>query len=619
MKTIVTGFVALLACLLANAQNLPYNEPFESYPVNALIAQSNPVWWNTWSNAPGSGEDGPVVSTFSFSPSKSLMVRKEGTATTDLILKLGDKTSGVFELSWYMYLETAKCGYYNFQHYQIPGTELACEVYFKADGSGELFAGSLSPKTFTYPKNAWFLVHHFMDLNNNIIQLSVNGKVVKSWPLNYQPGTTTGTKKIGCIEFFATAKSGSGETPGYYVDNISYVQTGASTDPIIQVNPDTIKKTIPAGNFINESCIVNNQGLSMLDFSINVMYDLPQIKNINATIGSSNGISGHFHPTATQQVMVDRNDINLAEGSVILHYDSGFFSAVGWNPWPVTVTVAARFPNEKTLQFAGMAVDSVYVYINNLNSSGNNDMYLHVYGMGDANQPGTLLVQQKFVPVKNSWNKIKLNNPVKVTGEDLWIGYQFTQSEGNVYIPGCDAGPNNPNGDFFSTGAGWSHLSASPNMQYNWNIRAHLSGSTLPQWLSTNPAASVVAAGGSKKVDVTLNSTYLNNGNYFGRLRFISNDPVHPRLDVPVILYVITGIDESDKTSIAIFPNPANDLLFFRSSQTIESITIFDLSGKMLLFSEQSGYLSVKNLKPGLYIAAIRTPKGIHHARFIRQ
>lgn len=618
MRKLLSLLLFVSFCIPTWSQSLPYNETFESYNVNSLIAQSNPGWWNTWSNSPGSTEDGAIVTTYAHSPSKSLKITKSGANATDLILKLGNKTSGVFELSWYVYIETGFCGYYNLQHFQSPGTEMACEVYFKADGTGELFAGSITPKTFTYPKNSWFLVHHFIDLNNDMMQLTINGKVIKAWPVSYQPNQVTGTRKLGCVEYFATSKSGSTESPGYYVDDISYIQTGASTDPVISLAPDSLRSSIPPGNLKKENVIVKNTGNALLNGSINIIYDLPSLANLGPQRetepqfnSSAVPITGNLYPEGI-------DGPTAINGSVLLHYDSAFRSAIGWNPWPVTVTVAARYPNARTLQYAGMIMDSVYVYINTLNSSGNNDMYLKIYGMGDETQPGTLLLQQKFTAIKNSWNKIKLSRDIIISGEDLWVGYQFTQSESGAFIPGCDAGPNDPNGDFLSTGAGWSHLSVNPTMRFNWNIRAHLTGSPMPQWLSAEPLAVTVPAGGNQKIGITLNSTFLNQGNYFGRLRILSNDPAKPQTDLPVILYVVTGVDDHTPVRLALYPNPATDRIKITSNLRVDSFTIYDASGSLRMISSNSDEVNIGQLTPGLYFVSVMTEKGRFFMRFIK-
>ena len=152
------------------AQDLPYNDDFDSYTVGGFIAAQNTDWWTTWSNAPGTGEDGEISNTKSHSPSKSVLI-DETPAAADLIMKLGNKTTGAYELKWWMFVDNNKAGYYNIQHFQSPGIEWAFEVYFLQNGGGELLAGSATPFTFSYPKATWFEVKHMIDLDADNIKL----------------------------------------------------------------------------------------------------------------------------------------------------------------------------------------------------------------------------------------------------------------------------------------------------------------------------------------------------------------------------------------------------------------------------------------------------------------
>jgi len=57
---------------------------------------------------------------------------------------------------------------------------------------------------------------------------------------------------------------------------------------------------------------------------------------------------------------------------------------------------------------------------------------------------------------------------------------------------------------------------------------------------------------------------------------------------------------KEEDTSVKLFPNPANDRVYF-SDKTITNIVIFDINGKQLL-STASNSASVKTLPKGIYI-----------------
>ncbi len=584
-------------------------EDMEAYAVDAYLAVSNPTWFTTWSGAPGTAEDSKIKDTYSHSTSKSAIV--EG--TTDLLLKLGNKVSGKYDLSWWVYVETGKAGYYNVQHFESPGTEFAFEVYFNADGSGLLTAGDVD-YNFTYPKDTWFEVKHEIDLDIDNIKLTVNGNLVHEWPFSYQASSASGTKQLGGVDFFAGAATG--ETPKYYFDDVLFTQAGASTDPIITVNPVSFDlHTIPGG--IGSSVLtISNEGASDLTFNTNIIYVFDGKKNAavmpeqNISPKSLSSGVASADPTPSPATWSPVTD------DYVLHYDGDNASAIGWNTVPVTATVAARFLNQHTLPHAGMVVSSVDLMVNDLNTTGSNEMSVVIYGMGTSYEPGELLYTQTFTPFGNSWEHIVLNTPVTVTGEELWIGYTFTQSDAGIYIPGTDEGPNDVNGDWIKSGIAWSHLSNNPALPYNWNIRANLTGTVSPHWLTVAPTTGTVIPAGSTDINVNYNATDLEVGNIYNAIiRILSNDPETPQLDVPVKLGLYDGIEEGSNIAVAVYPNPANDVLNIRTANRVVEVRILNLTGQVISSSNTST-VNVSELPTGTYLIQVTTDNGTANMKF---
>ncbi|MEI6434118.1 MAG: choice-of-anchor D domain-containing protein [Bacteroidota bacterium] len=545
MRKLVLIISAMILWLGVFSQGtLPYNDDFESYTTGGFLAVQSPTWWTTWSNLPGSAEDGQISTAFAHSGTKSVLCDEVPSPATDQIWKLGNKTTGAYDVKWWMYIETGKCGYFNIQHFQSPGTEYACEIYFRTSGAGELLAGSATPFAFTYPKSTWFEVINKIDLDADLIKLYVNGILVHEWPFHYQAGSTTGTKQLGGIDLYAGAKSGTGELPKFFFDDASYVAFVAPTDPIISVAPTSLTATLATGQTQVKQLTVANTGVANLIFNTSIILnsDAPGVNQVamisNPSRQSSMSLSNcsaspNFAPSAPKA------KTDAPGATAILHYDGDNSSAIGWNSPPITITVAARFPNAMTLPVAGMNLVSVDVYINALNTTGSNLMTVKVYGMGTTYEPGPVLSSQTFTPVGAAWENVVLSTPVLMTGQDIWIGYQFTQTDAGIYIPGTDAGPNDPNGDFLSSGVGWSHLSNNPLLLRNWNIRGNLDGTPSPQWISVAPLSGTVTPGGNQVLDVTFNAANLAQGSYQGIIRILCNDPVTPQVDVPVTLTVV--------------------------------------------------------------------------------
>ena len=153
--------------LQAQQRELVYEDDFESYAVDDFLAQSNPEMWTTWSNAPGGAEDAQISDEQASSGIKSVKVD----GVTDLVLKLGNKTSGVYEINFNFYVPTGMGGYYNIQHYEAPGVEWAFEIYFQANGTGFMNAGGDNAATFTYAQGEWFRINNYIVLEADWAQV----------------------------------------------------------------------------------------------------------------------------------------------------------------------------------------------------------------------------------------------------------------------------------------------------------------------------------------------------------------------------------------------------------------------------------------------------------------
>ena len=380
-------------------------------------------------------------------------------------------------------------------------------------------------------------VSHHIDLNADWAELYINGVQVYAWQWSLQAGGGAGTNQLGSVDMFA---GGQGtDVPQSYVDDVEYLQLEANIDPIISVSVDSIETTAAVGGTAVVPMTISNTGASDLTYEIHPIYPLSIgafSKPVSLT-GNLNPVRTLSHTSMSADPDAKPASYNPPADAVTLNYDGDNYTAIGWSTVPVTVSVAAMFPTNMTVPYAGMVLTSVDLYVNDMGS----DFTLKIWDMGNPFAPGTLLFSQTFTPISLSWNNVVLNTPVYISGADIWVGYTFTQTVATTYVPGTDAGPHNPNGDFLSTGVGWSHLSSNPALDYNWNIRANLEGDAIFHWLSTDPATGTIIPGGSEPISVTCDAGGLTEGTYHAILRIQCNDPVTPQVDVPVTFIVTPG------------------------------------------------------------------------------
>jgi hypothetical protein len=62
----------------------------------------------------------------------------------------------------------------------------------------------------------------------------------------------------------------------------------------------------------------------------------------------------------------------------------------------------------------------------------------------------------------------------------------------------------------------------------------------------------------------------------------------------------------TNQLNIRIFPNPTTDKVFIESAETIETISIYDISGNILSINNQNNTLDIAHLQSGMYIIKIK-------------
>ena len=92
----------------------------------------------------------------------------------------------------------------------------------------------------------------------------------------------------------------------------------------------------------------------------------------------------------------------------------------------------------------------------------------------------------------------------------------------------------------------------------------------------------------------------------------------------PYISAATTGIREASATDmVSIFPNPAQSMMNYRSTEEIVEITISDIAGKIIKQIDASGnegQIFVSDLSNGLYLMRMEGKSGnAQNLRFIKE
>lgn len=206
--------------------NLLLCDNLETY-TNGNISPQNPLRWKKWDpSAPDA-----VVATYTGGVGKYLRLEHAATQP-DVLLLLGNKTSGRYRLSWNMNVLAGRTGYYNIQHNQngSAGPNTAFNVIFNANGTGSLIHGGQSTAfaTFNYTNGGWNRVTHIIDLDSDNIEFWLNGNFIASW--QFSLGTQP-LNRLGSVNFFANTNS------LYAIDDICFYEAQLNLPCTQQIDP----------------------------------------------------------------------------------------------------------------------------------------------------------------------------------------------------------------------------------------------------------------------------------------------------------------------------------------------------------------------------------------------
>ena len=200
-------------------------DDFESYTEGeALTTQSN--LWRLW---PGANRDALVDRS---GRNKYILLDHQGGTESDVLLDLGNVTSGTYELSFRLWTFSGTSGYFNIQHNSNFASNSqanwAYHVQFN-NGAGLIRIGSfsspISEGSFSYTPDSWNTVTQTFDLDNDIVQLTINGQLLGSW--QFSAGSLIQEKRLGALNFFANDNFNA----RFAVDNVCFTQVDGVIEP----------------------------------------------------------------------------------------------------------------------------------------------------------------------------------------------------------------------------------------------------------------------------------------------------------------------------------------------------------------------------------------------------
>lgn len=571
MKNFIFFFVLMFAaCTFSIAQTIVFNDNFDSYTVGSHLAQSNSAW-TTWSNAPGSAEDGMITNNQAVSTPNSLFI----SGSNDQVYPFGNYTTGHYSVSFnYFVPSTGNGAYFNIQHILLQEWAFAC--YFYSTGDGYLKVGN-AMYTFACPSDTWFPIAFDLDMDNDLAELAINNTIVHTWPFHYQEIDTNGTNQLAGINFYAGAPNIGVLSGTYYVDDFSVTEVSAAAVGHFAVNPETLSANLGP----NESTVLNlnfsNDGSAATDYQIITTYDIP-------------------------------NPDSTSTGMVNLQYCYDIRTAIGFTEG-AQYDLAVGFPASEMQQHIGKTLREIHIILDDTITNAKVRVYDMSNPLWEAG-PGNVIYEQTFEPV-DGWNHIYLDNPIVIDGRDLWIGAWIDQPAG-VYPIYMDSVEANAYSAWYKVNSTWT--CTFNGFPFNIAIGGSIDGTPINQWLSVNPEDGSIAADGSQTIAVSVNSNSMSNGEtHTAKLHCFSSDFDNRKVIVPVSLSVTeVAVNEHNQIEVSVYPNPATDAIRISSDQILQ-IEIFNLMGQKVFeqsCNDSHVIISTTNLPSGTYMVNVTTTAG---------
>jgi hypothetical protein len=249
MKKLLLSMFCAIFCFALFAQ---LSDDFSDYTVGGKLAQQAQAmgrdYWTTWSNAPGGAEDGVIG-------------EKDGnkvyapTFGVDQVLKLGNKTTGRWEIYLKIFIPAGKDGYFNIMNNFPIGTtnnDWSAQFCFACDVSGttlypgilRIYAAQSDPIIVNFTHDTWISMKIDINLDSDQAVAYMNDNQVHSWDYSLGSfGSGVVAKRIAALDIYPSSSTNQSV---FYIDDIVFkeYEVPPVPSPIMDVTPLEFSTTV---------------------------------------------------------------------------------------------------------------------------------------------------------------------------------------------------------------------------------------------------------------------------------------------------------------------------------------------------------------------------------------
>ena len=570
-------------------------EPFEEYTVGNKIAAEAVAaghdWWTTWSNAPGGSEDG-VVANWESTQCGHL------TYGNDQVLLLGDEENGNYDLEFDILVPQGKNGYFNIlHHFAGSNSTWAMQCYLhltndgqnstSAPGQGTIHAGSNGTATLTnVVYDQWMHFRLNVDTDTDVANYYYTAPgedevLVCTWQWSLDSfGNSVVGRTLAAMNFYPPENAATSE---YYLDNFSFKKIGGESAPELSVTPENVEVELMEDDMTTAQVTINNDGNSIGDWA--------------GWLDFGQGGAG----SQTADLYYHNGDVTSASGIG----SSDAYSREFGIRLPATAYAGAAM---------GMRITSAEFYVTTYTSADNNYTF-RVYGQGLHNQPGELLAEKTInTSATEQWISVNFDEPVYMTGQAMWVTVALEQAaeEYPMTMDGGEYGEEQDGNWLSTSGNSFNHCYSAGSFGGAWMINVNCQGELIPAtWATIDKMEGAILGGQSETITLTLNSIGLNMDNsYSANLIINTNDEEMPHVEIPVLLSVTDGVEETVAQLASIYPNPASSQVTL-DGDNLSAVAIYNVAGQLVRIEQLGGVNTLNlDLEAGVYFFSIYDNNG---------
>ncbi len=329
---IIAGFASL------STAQITIFEDFDSYEVGDDIVEVNPTYFEYW---PNTSVGLPISDEQAFSGSNSIYLfsAEAGGGPDDVVMNFQDVyDSGTASLSFQMYVSPDHAAYYNVQGVDPPASagtsSWASQVYFESNGTVTFEgANGVVIASAIYPQGQWFEVRYDVNLDENIWELSLDGRCLASY-----------ANERNSFASFNLYPFGSGDVAEYWFDDMLFTHSPDAQE--VANDAGLILGNDPLGGLegatiTNVAGLLNNVGDVITSATLEVDYDgettTIEMDGLNLMEGDTAQVNTDTPLALTsglKEILVRLTSVNGIEGDDVICNNSLFAVTTAVEPAP---------------------------------------------------------------------------------------------------------------------------------------------------------------------------------------------------------------------------------------------------------------------------------------------